>query len=128
MTTALPSPRRAQDVAETVNSLLGLALTTVLTWLVLRRSPREATRAYRRVLLITCAMYYLTASAVAVKVQLQIEPTEGRVFIALGGWWRWEEPWNRVALGWVAWVSLVYYLVLPLQSTYRYLVICRYVR
>jgi len=119
------SLRRTSDVIETVNCLLSLLLTSILTWLVHKHSQREATTAYRRILLFICAMYYLNASILAVKVQQQIEPLEGRTYFTLGGWWRWEEPWNSTAIAWVTWVTLVYYLVLPLQSTYRYLVICK---
>jgi len=116
--------RHVSDIIQTVLCLLGLLFTTVLTWLVLRHSPHEATRAYRRVLLITCALYYLNTMVPAVKMQTQVLPSEGRVFVTLGGWWRWEEPWNGYAMAWVMWALLVYSLVVPLQSTYRYLVIC----
>jgi len=120
------SPRRILDLVDTTNSLLGLLLTTTLTWLVLMHSPREATAAYRRVLYVTCAIYYLNALVPAMKMQLQIMPTEGRIYVTTGGWWRWKEPWDRYALVWVMWSMGVYNLAVPLQSTYRYLAICKW--
>jgi Serpentine type 7TM GPCR chemoreceptor Str len=115
---------RAGDIVDTANSLLGLLLTTTLTWLVLCHSPREASAAYRRVLLTTCAMFHLNANVPAVKMRTQMWPERGLVYTTLGGWWNWGE-WNKYGLAWATWVSTTYILVLPLQSTYRYLVICR---
>lgn len=115
--------RRVADIFDTVNSTAGLLLTTLLTYLVLRHSPKEATRAYRRVLFITCAMYYLNATIPAVKMQTQVEA--GLTFVTTGGWWHWGEPWDSYTMAWAMWAMLAYSLVMPLQSTYRYLVICR---
>jgi Serpentine type 7TM GPCR chemoreceptor Srd len=119
------SIRRVADICDTVTSLLGLLLTTLLTWLVLRHSPKEATTAYRRVLLITCAVFYLNVTVPACKMQTQMMPQECLFYATLGGWWNWGEPWDSYALAWVMWACNMYNLVVPLQSTYRYLVICR---
>lgn len=103
---------------------VGFSLCAVLTWLVLRHSPREQTTPYKGILLVTCAMNVLVMQIQVNKAHMEFSP-DGRIYSIMGRTPAFGEPWDSVVFTSIILSELLYILVAPLQALYRYLILCR---
>lgn len=115
--------RHVHDVVDTVNAVAGLVLVSLLTYLVVWHSPKEQTLPYKRILLIDCFRDCIGLTVPLLGTKLEMLP-EGRVFLLLGR--KWPLEWQEVFVLSLPVLACLFYLqVVPLQSLYRYCVICR---
>jgi len=116
--------RTVLEITDWCTLTIGFSLCVILTWLVLRHSPREQTTPYKGILLVTCAMNVLVMQIQVSKSHMEFSP-DGRIYSINGRTPAMGEPWDSAAFTSIILSELLYILVAPLQALYRYLILCR---